>query len=103
MVTGKKMKSIIFREYDIRGVVGTEIVIDEVYALAQAIAAYLVEQNPLVKTVAVGMDGRVSSPSIKEHLCQALIASGLDVVFLGVCTTPMIYFATYTMEVDAAI
>jgi phosphomannomutase/phosphoglucomutase len=49
------------------------------------------------------MDGRTHSQEIKEHLCRGLIASGLDVFFVGVCTSPMIYFATYTMDVDAAI
>jgi len=97
------MKETIFREYDIRGIVGTELIIDEVYDLGRAMAFYLLQCNAAVKTVAVAMDGREHSPAIKKNLCRALQESGLDVVFLGICTSPMVYFATYTMPVDAAI
>ncbi|HSC24597.1 MAG TPA: phosphomannomutase/phosphoglucomutase [Candidatus Babeliales bacterium] len=97
------MKEIIFREYDIRGLVDNELIIDDVYDLGCAIAFYLVQLNKKIKTVAVGMDVRQHSPIIKDNLCRALIESGLDVVFVGVCTTPMIYFATNTMQIDAAI
>lgn len=97
------MKSTIFRQYDIRGIVNDELIIDEVYDLARAIAYYLAELNPAVKTVAVGMDGREHSPAIKEQLCRGLLASGLNVVFVGLCSSPMIYFATHTMKIDAAI
>ena len=97
------MKETIFREYDIRGIVGTELMIDDVYDLGRAIAFYLVQLNHAVKTVAVAMDGREHSPAIKKHLCRALSESGLDVIFIGICTSPMMYFATYTMPVDAGI
>ena len=99
----KSMKQTIFREYDIRGIVGTELMIEEVYDLGRAIAFYLVKLNSAVKKIAVGMDVREHSPVIAEHLRRALIDSGMDVVFIGVCTSPMLYFATYTLQVDAAI
>lgn len=97
------MKHTIFREYDIRGVVGTELMIEEVYNLGRAIAAYLLQLNNTVKKIAIGMDVRQHSPAIKEELCRALIDSGMDIVFIGVCTSPMLYFANYTMQVDAGI
>lgn len=97
------MKQSIFREYDIRGIVGTELMIDSVYDLGRAIAFYLVQLNHRVKTVAVAMDAREHSPAIKKELCRALADSGLDVIFIGVCTSPMMYFATYTMSIDAGI
>ncbi len=97
------MKETIFREYDIRGLVNDELVIDAVYDLGRAIAFYLKQLNNKVKTVAVGMDGRESSPAIKQELCRALLDSGMDVLFVGVCSSPMIYFTTYTMPVDAAV
>lgn len=97
------MKETIFREYDIRGLVNDELIIDAVYDLGRTIAFYLKQLNNNVKTVVVGMDGRDSSPAIKEHMCRALIDSGMDVIFVGVCSSPMIYFATYTMPVDAAV
>ena len=97
------MKETIFREYDIRGLVNNELMINDVYDLARAIAFYLVQLNKDVKKVVVGMDGRDSSPAIKDNVCRALRDSGMDVVFVGVCSSPMIYFATYTLPVDAAI
>jgi len=97
------MKETIFREYDIRGLVGSELMIDDVYDLGRAIAFYLVQLNSAVKTVIVGMDGRESSSAIKDNVCRALNDSGLDVIFMGVCSSPMMYFATYTMPVDAGI
>src|SRR6266404_8926801 len=75
------MKETIFREYDIRGLVNKELMIDDVYDLGRAIAFYLVQLNDKVKKIVVGM----------------------DVTFVGLCSSPMIYFATYTMPVDAAV
>ena len=97
------MKETIFREYDIRGVIGSELIIEDVYDLGCAIAFYLTQLNCAVKTIVVGMDGREHSPAIKERLRKALLDSGLDVVFIGMCTSPMMYFALYTMSVDAGI
>jgi phosphomannomutase/phosphoglucomutase len=97
------MKETIFREYDIRGLVNSELIIDEVYDLGRAIAFYLVQLNSAVKTVIVGMDGRDHSLEIKDNLCRALMDSGFDVIFMGVCSSPMMYFATYTMPVDAGL
>ena len=95
------MKETIFREYDIRGLVNDELIIDAVYDLGRAIAFYLKQLNNNVKTVAVGMDGRESSPAIKEHMCRALLDSGMDVVFVGVCSSPMIYFTTHQRDVNS--
>lgn len=98
------MKDSIFREYDIRGRIGSEFDVSQVYALGQAIAHYFLEQNKIkVKTVALGMDGRIDSPCIKAQLAQAFQDSGLDIIFIGVCPTPVLYFALHTLPVDAGI
>jgi phosphomannomutase/phosphoglucomutase len=97
------MLDVIFREYDIRGKVGTELDINQVYDLARAIAYYFVQHNPDIRTVAVGMDGRTSSPQIKDELVRGLNDSGLDVLFVGLCTSPALYFALYTCDVQAAL
>ncbi len=97
------MSDTIFREYDIRGKVGTELIVDEVYNLTCAIVYYFKEQNSQLKTVAVGMDGRVHSLLIKERMIEALVDSGLDVLFLGLCTSPALYFALNTISVDAGL
>ena len=97
------MKEYIFREYDIRGKVGTELVVEEVYNLGCAIAVFFIEKNPALKTVAIGMDGRLHSPIIKEELCRAFRDSGINVQFVGLCPTPVLYFVLHTELVDAGI
>ena len=97
------MQLSIFREYDIRGKVGTELMLDQVGVLGAAIAYYFYQKNPQVKTVLVGMDTRSSSPAIKEALCAALQECGLDIIFIGVCPAPVLYFGLYTLPVDAGL
>ena len=91
----------VFRRYDIRGVVGSELPIDQIYDLVRAIAVYFVRHN--VGSVALGMDGRTHSPAIKQEAVRALQDSGLEVVFLGLCPSPALYFALHTLPVDAGI
>ncbi len=97
------MLDVIFREYDIRGKVCSEFKIDQVYDLVRAIVFYLKEKNPKIKTIAVGMDGRLHSQAIKEEMCRAIQESGLDALFVGMCPSPVLYFALHTQPVDAGL
>jgi phosphomannomutase/phosphoglucomutase len=97
------MKDTIFREYDIRGKVGTEFIVGETYDLVRAMAYYFLQNKSHVKTVAVGMDGRLHSAEFKEEVCRALIDSGLNVIFVGMCPSPALYFALHELSVDAGI
>ena len=97
------MQDCIFREYDIRGKVGEELLIEQVYDLGRAIAVFFVQKNPGIRNVVVGMDGRVHSQAIKDELCRALLDCGLQVLFIGVCPTPVVYFSLHTLPVDAGI
>lgn len=97
------MHDSIFREYDIRGKINSEFAIDDVYDLVRSIAFYFKHKNADVKTVAVGMDGRLSCPAIKERMVAALTQSGLDVLFIGVCPSPVLYFVLHTFPVDAGL
>jgi phosphomannomutase len=97
------MQDIIFREYDIRGKVGTELIVDEMADLSCAIAYYFLAKNPETKKVALGMDGRTHSAAIKEQIVRGLTESGLTVEFIGVCTTPVMYFAMNTTDADAGL
>ncbi|MCL4361216.1 phosphomannomutase/phosphoglucomutase [Candidatus Dependentiae bacterium] len=97
------MQDHIFKTYDIRGKVGSELEIEKVYDLAKAIAFYFEEQGANVKKIAIGMDGRVHSKQILERLSNGFLDYGIDVIFIGVCPTPVLYFAQYYLNVDAAI
>ncbi|MGE0010079.1 MAG: phosphomannomutase/phosphoglucomutase [Candidatus Babeliales bacterium] len=97
------MQDHIFRLYDIRGKVGSEMPIDHVEALTHAIAYYFKQNKPEVRTIAVGADGRTHSPAIKERVCKALQDAGLHVIFVGTCPSPVLYFSLYNLPVDAGI
>ncbi|MCK4265092.1 phosphomannomutase/phosphoglucomutase [Candidatus Babeliales bacterium] len=89
------MKYNIFREYDIRGIIGEELPIDDTYDLAQAIVTYYLKQNSNIKNILIGMDGRLHSPAIKENMTKAITDLGLNVIDIGVCTTPVLYFSLF--------
>lgn len=97
------MMDSIFRQYDIRGKIGSEWLVEETYDLACAIARYLIDNGKNIKKVVVGADGRTHSPAIKEEICRALQDSGLDVIYLGTCPTPAMYFALHNLPVDAGL
>src|SRR5438876_8047669 len=101
---GLLMLDSIFREYDIRGKVDSELLIDQVYNLTRSIAYFFHEKRGSeVKTVAVGMDGRLHSQAIKNEVVRGLIDSGLNVIFIGVCPSPVLYYALYNIPVDAGL
>lgn len=93
----------IFHEYDIRGKVGTEFEPHDMYYIAHAIGSYMREKNPQARKVALGMDGRTHSADIKRYITNALIQAGFDVIFVGVCTTPVIYFTMHNLAVDVGL
>ena len=83
----------IFKAYDIRGIVGETLTADIVHEIGRAVASLALQKGE--RTVYVGYDGRLSSPLLAEALQQGLLASGVDVIALGMVTTPMLYFAAH--------
>lgn len=81
----------VFREYDIRGIVDEEIQDEDVVLLGKAFGAYMIRQQK--KYVVVGRDCRLSSDRYRDLLLEGMLATGLDVVDVGVCPTPVFYFA----------
>ena len=92
----------ILREYDIRGIVGTNLSAADALALGRAFAATLGEKGG-GRRVAVGYDGRLTSPALEAALVEGLAAEGADVVRIGRGPTPMLYFAAATLGVDAGV
>lgn len=97
------MQDTIFREYDIRGIVGSELRIEDTYDLSRAIAVLFKQLHPETKTVAVGRDGRTHSPAIAQELIRGLRDSGLNVLSLGVVPSPVLYFSQHVMPVQAGL
>lgn len=92
---------VIFRAYDIRGVVGDTLTEKAVYEIARAIGtrAHALGQQGIV----VGRDGRNSSPELSEALIKGLRSTGRDVIDIGMVPTPVLYFATYHLETGSGV
>jgi len=95
----------ILREYDIRGIVGTNLFAADAAALGRAFAATAAGSREPRGTcrIAVGYDGRLTSPELEAALVDGLAAGGADVVRIGRGPTPMLYFAAATLPVDAGV
>jgi phosphomannomutase len=92
----------VLREYDIRGIIGETLGPDDARAIGRAFGTLLLEAGG--RTVAVGYDGRVSSPMLEHALVEGLTAGGCDVVRIGLGATPMLYYAEASAEeVDGGI
>lgn len=97
------MNQAIFREYDIRGIVNGDFTIDESYFLGKAIVHYLKTRDSELSRLVIGRDGRVHSTALWENFCRAFSDEGLEIVDLGVCPTPVFYFALQTSGTDSGI
>ncbi|WP_198377634.1 phosphoglucomutase/phosphomannomutase PgmG [Neoroseomonas rubea] len=90
----------VLREYDIRGIVGKTLKPEDAFAIGRCFGSVVVRAGG--KRVAVGYDGRLHSPELEAQLVAGLRACGLEVVRIGLCATPMLYFAAYDQEADGA-
>ncbi|MFH1831645.1 MAG: phosphomannomutase/phosphoglucomutase [bacterium] len=97
------MKDNIFRMYDIRGIVGTELKIDQAYDLGKAIITYYKQIHPETTSIIIGRDGRTHSPDITQNIIQAAIDMGFDVTDIGIVPTPVLYFAVQHLNNKAGI
>jgi phosphomannomutase len=88
----------IFKAYDIRGVVPDEMGADDVYRIGRAIAQFLVGPE-----LAVGRDARRSSPELAAALLRGIADAGVTVVDIGLCSTPMLYFAVEEMGLAGGV
>lgn len=92
----------IFREYDIRGIAGKDLTEEVATAVAGAYAAFLVERG-VKGALAVGRDNRPSGEGLHRALVGGLLASGLDVVDVGVVPTPLAYWSQHNLAVVGGI
>jgi phosphomannomutase len=94
--------STVLREYDIRGIIGETLGVEDARAIGRVFATLLRQAGG--SRVAVGYDGRTSSPMLEHALVEGLTASGCDVVRIGMGPTPMLYYAEASAEdVDGGI
>ena len=86
----------VLREYDIRGIIGETLGEADAYAIGRGFATLLGKAGG--RKVAVGYDGRTSSPMLEEALVRGINDAGLDVVRIGLGPTPMLYYAEASAE-----
>ncbi|MDD5642140.1 MAG: phosphomannomutase/phosphoglucomutase [Syntrophales bacterium] len=95
------MNPLIFREYDIRARVGLDLSAEEVFLLGRALGTYYRRQGK--RRLVVGRDCRLSSPEWQARLMEALVASGCQVVDIGMCPTPVLYFAVRHFQAEGGV
>ncbi len=92
----------VLREYDIRGIIGQTLGPDDARAIGRSFATLMRRAGG--SRIAVGYDGRISSPILEHALIEGINASGCDVVAIGMSATPMLYYAEASAEdVDGGI
>ena len=92
----------IFREYDIRGVTGTDLTPDVARSVARAFASFI-SRKGVKGEIVVGRDNRPSGVALHAELVKGLLESGFDVVDIGVVPTPLAYWAQHKLGVAGGI
>lgn len=95
------MNEHIFREYDIRGIVGKDLTDEAVSTLGLAIGTFFKANG--ARKVSLGWDARESSPRFRDLIASGLNETGCDVLDIGMVPTPMLYFSLFTEDVDSGI
>ncbi|MHA1599030.1 MAG: phosphoglucomutase/phosphomannomutase PgmG [Alphaproteobacteria bacterium] len=101
MTAARDLSPTILREYDIRGIVGETLDADDVRAIAHGFASIIAEGGGT--SVAIGYDGRLSSPELEAAAVDGLKAAGLTVCRVGLGPSPMLYYATHEIPTDAGM
>ncbi len=100
MVFSHRFDPTVLREYDIRGIVGDTLRGADAFAIGRTFGSIVARGGG--RTVAVGYDGRLSSPDLEAALVRGLRASGMEVLRVGRGPTPMLYYAATTLDTDGA-
>lgn len=100
-MTGHRFDPSILREYDIRGVIGETLSAADAETLGRAFGTVVRGRGGA--KVALGYDGRVSSPELEEAVAKGLRASGVTPLRIGRGPTPLLYFSVYELDADGGI
>lgn len=98
------MNSQIFREYDIRGRVNEDLTPDVVKNIGRGYATMMIKEKGVSSPrIALGRDCRLSSDRLRDNLIEGLVESGCSIIDIGVCPTPVLYFALFNLDVDGGL
>ena len=92
---------VIFREYDIRGIVGRDLTETVVEHLGRAYGTYIRRLG--LRDVVVGRDGRLSSKGFQEAITRGILSTGCNVTDIGLCPTPVLYFSIFHLDKEGGI
>jgi phosphomannomutase/phosphoglucomutase len=95
------MESKVFRQYDIRGIVGEELTQSFAHALGKAFGTLTLRMGE--KKAVIGYDNRVSSEPLKDALAAGMISTGLNVIDCGTAISPALYFSRILFQTNAGI
>jgi len=101
MMNKRKLDHTILREYDIRGIVGENLNPDDVRSIGHGFGTFVVRNGGT--SVAVGYDGRLSSPELEGAVVEGLCDAGLHAYRVGLGPSPMLYYATHVLRADAGL
>lgn len=95
----------IFKAYDIRGIYPDDLNEDLIFKIGKAYVKYLQEEYPDLEKpkIVVGQDMRLSSPSLSENLIKGLVSMGVEVIDIGLASTPTFYYAVGKLEADGGL
>jgi phosphomannomutase/phosphoglucomutase len=96
-----KVAPVLFKAYDIRGIVDATLTVDVVRVIGQAIASDARERDQ--KSIVIGRDGRLSGPAFIAALADGIRAAGLDVIDIGQVATPMVYYASHELGTHCGV
>ena len=97
----KNINPNIFRGYDIRAIYGQDLNEDIAYTIGLSFGSYIQEKG--YKKCLIGHDNRTSSDPLADAMMTGITQTGVDVVYLGLCTTPMYYYAQKYLSIDPGI
>jgi phosphomannomutase / phosphoglucomutase len=91
----------IFKAYDIRGIVDTQLTTDAARGIGAALGTLALEKQ--CNTIVVGRDGRLSGPKLSHALIEGIASTGCNVIDIGVVATPMTYFGAYHYNTKCSV
>ena len=96
-----KINPQIFRQYDVRGIVGRDLTNEVVEQLGKGYGTYVLRHGG--SKVSLGYDARLSSPGFADSLVAGMLATGLDIVSIGLVPTPVLYYSLFRLDVDGGV
>ena len=93
-----KINPLIFRSYDIRGIVGQDLDAEKIEAIGKSYGTFLNRRK--IRQAVVGRDCRLSGEEFKKAFIAGLVSAGIDVVDIGMVMTQMMYYAQYRFQIN---